>query len=54
MQVSPGGRTDEWVVTPSSVVGVTNLDEAQFLIRPKLGIRNLLLLMDVAPGLERW
>ena len=54
MQVSPGGTTDEWVVTPSSVVGVANLEEAQFLIRPKLGIRNLLLLMDVTPGLERW
>lgn len=54
MQVSPGRRTDEWVVTPSSVVGVVTLERAQFLIRPKLSIRNLLFLMDVTSDLERW
>ena len=54
IQVSPAQRADAWMVTPSSVVGVATLDDAQFLIKPKLGIRNLLELMDVTSDLERW
>lgn len=54
LQASPGPSGDQWVLTPSSVVGVATVDDVQFLIRPKIGIRNLLALMDVTATSERW
>jgi 5-methylcytosine-specific restriction enzyme subunit McrC len=40
----PGG----WLVTPGSLVGVVRVPGAEFHIRPKIGLRNVFLLMEVA------
>ena len=51
---TPGSASGQWRITPSSVVGVATIGDNQFLIRPKIGIRNLLALMDVGVHHERW
>jgi len=53
-KIAPGSDRDQWILTPSSVVGVVTLDEVQLVIQPKIGVRNLLFLMDVDTRKERW
>lgn len=51
---TPASTRGQWRITPSSVVGVATVGDNQFLIRPKIGIRNLLALMDIGARHERW
>ena len=51
---TPISTRGQWRITPSSVVGVATVGDNQFLIRPKIGIRNLLALMDIGARHERW
>jgi 5-methylcytosine-specific restriction enzyme subunit McrC len=54
IRVAPGATEDSWELKPGSKVGVVTVGEYQFLILPKIGIRNVLALMNLPTHKERW
>ena len=54
ISVTPGGSDDMWVVRPASMVGVVTAGDIQMLIRPKIGVRNVLALMGAEAAAQSW
>lgn len=53
VDVSPSGE-GPWRITAKQFVGSLSVDDLTILIRPKVGIRNLLALMDIEIPSETW
>jgi 5-methylcytosine-specific restriction enzyme subunit McrC len=53
LEVVPAGP-NEWTVTPRATVGSIRIDGYRITIRPKIGIRNVLLLMGLGGPKTRW
>lgn len=53
LTVTPGDQ-GQWIVTPSSMVGVVTAGDVQVHVRPKIGIRNVLRLLDGSATSARW
>lgn len=54
MEIAVAPGPNGWVVRPSSIVGATQANGRQVLIRPKIGMANLLNLLEVSPSSLVW
>lgn len=52
--VTPTSNSDVWALTPGSNVGVVALGERRLVIRPKIGVHNVLALMGAITRKEKW
>ena len=54
LEIRYGGSKDKWILAPASFVGTIRIADHEFLIRPKVPLKNLLALMDVEVASENW
>lgn len=54
MNISVAPTSRGWLIRPSSIVGVTEANGRQVLIKPKIAMSNLLNLLEVTPKSLRW
>ncbi len=54
MGITVAPKSGGWLVRPSSIVGVTEANGRQVLIRPKIAMTNLLNLLEVTPKSLKW